>query len=42
MYSNVFLAFEPWKRSIRIRSASSSSRTAIRPPSPIPNRFLVG
>ena len=33
---------EPWKRSMRSRSASSASLTAIRPPSPSANRFFVG
>ena len=42
MYSNSFFAREPWKRSMRSRSASSASLTAIRPPSPSANRFLVG
>ena len=40
--SNVFLSREPWKRSIRIRSATSSSVAATSPPSPSANRFLVG
>ena len=40
--SNVCLSREPWKRSIRTRSATSSSRQATSPPSPSANRFLVG
>ena len=42
MSSNVFLSREPWKRSIRIRSATSSSVAATSPPSPSANRFFVG
>ena len=42
MNSNSFLAREPWKRSIRTRSASSASLVATRPPSPSAKRFLVG
>ena len=40
--SKVFFALEPWKRSSRMRSPSSSSRAATRPPSPSANRFFVG
>ena len=36
------LSSEPWKRSIRTRSATSSSRQATSPPSPRANRFFVG
>ena len=42
MSSKVFLSREPWKRSMRTRSATSSSRQATSPPSPSANRFLVG
>ena len=33
---------EPWKRSMRTRSASSASLDGDRPPSPSANRFFVG
>ena len=36
------LVLEPWKRSMRTRSASSASVNVKRPPSPRPKRFLVG
>ena len=40
--SNVCLSREPWKRSIRTRSAISSSRVVTAPPSPKAPRFLDG
>ena len=33
---------EPWKRSMRTRSATSSSRHVTSPPSPSAKRFFVG
>ena len=42
MSSNVFLSREPWKRSMRTRSATSSSRQPTSPPSPSAKRFFVG
>jgi hypothetical protein len=36
------LSREPWKRSIRIVSATASSVHATRPPSPSAKRFFVG
>ena len=33
---------EPWKRSMRMRSASSGSFSPTRPPSPSAKRFFVG
>ena len=36
------LSREPWKRSIRARSATASSSVAIAPPSPKPPRFFDG
>jgi hypothetical protein len=39
---NVVLSFEPWKRRIRNRSASSSSFVTSAPPSPAQGRFLDG
>ena len=40
--SNVCLSREPWKRSIRTRSATSSSLVTTAPPSPKAPRFLDG
>ena len=42
MSSKVYLSCEPWKRSIRTRSATASSRHVTSPPSPRANRFFVG
>ena len=39
---DVVFSFEPWKRSIRSRSATASSRQPTRPPSPSAKRFFVG
>ena len=40
--SNVCLSREPWKRSIRTRSATAASRVVTAPPSPNAPRFLDG
>ena len=40
--SNVRLSLEPWKRSSRIRSATSLLLAIVMPASPIAGRFLVG
>ncbi len=42
MSSKVCLSREPWKRSIRTRSATASSRHVTSPPSPSAKRFFVG
>ena len=42
MYSNSFLSREPWKRSIRRRSATSSLAAIAIPASPMAGKFLVG